>query len=34
MDMKKVERKEVKLFDKPTLRESIINAFVHNDWKN
>ena len=28
-----VERKEVYLFDQASYREAIINAFVHNDWK-
>ena len=34
IDMKKAERKEVELFNEPALREAVINAFVHNDWKN
>ena len=34
IDMKKAERKEIELFNEPALREAVINAFVHNDWKN
>ena len=29
-----VERKEVYLFDLASYREAVINAFVHNNWKN
>lgn len=29
---RKVERKEVPLFDEEAFREAIINAFVHNQW--
>lgn len=29
---RKVERKEVPLFDEDAFREAIINAFVHNQW--
>ena len=29
---RKVERKEVSLFDEEAFREAIINAFVHNQW--
>lgn len=29
---RKVERKEVSLFDEDAFREAIINAFVHNQW--
>lgn len=29
---RKVERKEVLLFDEEAFREAIINAFVHNQW--
>lgn len=29
---RKVERKEVSLFDQDAYREAIINAFVHNQW--
>ena len=32
-DMTK-ERIETPLFDEDSVREAIINAFVHNDWKN
>ena len=28
------ERIETPLFDEDSVREAIINAFVHNDWKN
>lgn len=27
-----IERKEVSLFDSKSLREAILNAFIHNDW--
>ena len=29
---RKVERKEVPLFDEEAFREAIVNAFVHNQW--
>ena len=32
-DMRR-ERKETPLFDEDSVREAIINAFVHNNWKN
>ena len=28
------ERIEIPLFDEDSVREAVINAFVHNDWKN
>ena len=31
---RKVERKEVMLFDQNAFREAVINAFVHNSWVN
>lgn len=31
---RKVERKEIMLFDLDSYREAVINAFVHNDWKS
>ena len=31
---RKVERKEVMLFDKDAFREAVINAFAHNMWVN
>ena len=31
---RKVERKEVDLFNLSAYREAVINAFVHNDWTN
>ena len=29
---RKVERKEIPLFDEDAFREAMINAFVHNQW--
>ena len=34
VDLSSAERKETPLFDKDSLREAVINAFIHNDWKN
>lgn len=29
-----IYRKETPLFDTDSLREAVVNAFIHNDWKN
>ena len=29
---RKLERKDIYLFDKDCLREALLNAFIHNDW--
>lgn len=34
VDLSNAERKETPLFDKDSIREAVINAFIHNDWKN
>lgn len=33
VDLSSAERKETMLFDEDAMREAVINAFVHNDWK-
>ena len=33
VDLSSAERKETVLFDEDAMREAVINAFVHNDWK-